>query len=206
LQDVPRTPRGIPDYTVDLGGGWRVVYRVVPQDGRPVASELRVYHVGPPSKLPPGGIPTRSVLRKIKPEEHLYEYAQELEVRPRSLLQDLGFDPERVGLGPMRRGRHGGTDEHYALFAADYEDLVAGHVRDPIAVLATKHRIAEATARTRLATARDRGLLTSASAGRAGGTLTPKANRLLRRVIGRLEGIRAEAGIKTRGEVERGKK
>jgi hypothetical protein len=59
--------------------------------------------------------------------------------------------------------------------------------------------------RTRLATARDRGLLTSAPAGAAGGELTPKGNRLLRRVIGRLEKIRAVSGIRASGEVEGGK-
>ena len=76
-----------------------------------------------------------------------------------------------------RPGRRGRPEKFYAEVAATY----AAHLRDPTPLKSTaaKLGIPEKTVRHFLAQARDRGLLTKAPRGRAGGQLTEKGRKLL---------------------------
>jgi hypothetical protein len=78
-----------------------------------------------------------------------------------------------------RPGPVGHPDLLYARLALSYEDLASAGVRAPLKVLADQMHCSRATANTRIAEARRRGLLTAPTSGRVGGQLTPKARQLL---------------------------
>jgi hypothetical protein len=98
------------------------------------------------------------------------------------------------GVVRRRPGRGGRPNAYYALWAEAYVRLVAAGSRRPIVELAAdpvvplEGRLSSAddasvaSVRDIIATARDRGLLTDAPPGRPGGSLTPKARRLLRQI------------------------
>lgn len=86
---------------------------------------------------------------------------------------------------PKRTGRAGTPDLHYARVAADYVAALDEAPRSPTkamvaAAAARGEFVTEAQLRAQLGRARKRGLLTTAPAGRPGGRLTAKAERLLR--------------------------
>jgi hypothetical protein len=78
----------------------------------------------------------------------------------------------------MRPGRRGRDDLDYARVAAQYVALL--HSQTPLKQLAEELRFNAKQVRNLLRKARDRGLLTEAPTGKAGGTLTPYALELLR--------------------------
>ncbi len=80
-----------------------------------------------------------------------------------------------------RPGSQGHPDELYARLAYAYAHLVERGVRTPVQELASENWMScsRATANTRIAEARRRGLLTPPASGRSGGRLTAKARRLL---------------------------
>jgi hypothetical protein len=85
-------------------------------------------------------------------------------------------------LGPWsatRPGRKGRGDTEYARVARRYVELLGTH-EQPTVVLADELALSSTQARSVLAQARARGLLTEAPKGRAGGQLTAKAIELLR--------------------------
>jgi hypothetical protein len=84
------------------------------------------------------------------------------------------------GWSPKRSGRRGRPDVDYARAAARYVELVAALAEQPTVELADELALSPTQARSVLAQARARGLLTEAPKGRAGGRLTPKAVELLR--------------------------
>jgi hypothetical protein len=90
----------------------------------------------------------------------------------------LGLRPDQ--LGPSRVSAQSPYDDlFFAQWAARYvNEQQRGH--KPVVVLAEAHCLSPATIRNYLQQARDRGLLTEAPPGRAGGDLTDKARDLLR--------------------------
>ncbi len=90
--------------------------------------------------------------------------------RRRDWAEKLTSDP--------RPGRRGRADESYAQLAADYVAACQTSTT-PVKDLADIAHLSPKTIRNHLNAARQRGLLTSAPAGRSGGELTPKAIDLL---------------------------
>jgi hypothetical protein len=79
-------------------------------------------------------------------------------------------------------GRRGRPDLHYARAALDYVEALEAAPRAPVRYLieqAGGHMTADEI-KARVRRARERGLLTKATKGRAGGRLTSKARKLLR--------------------------
>lgn len=83
--------------------------------------------------------------------------------------------------GPAHRGRgpQGKGDVRLAQLAARYVQLTASSAR-PVDDLAREENLAHDTVASYLYRARDRGLLTKAGSGKAGGTLTLKAEALIK--------------------------
>jgi hypothetical protein len=78
-----------------------------------------------------------------------------------------------------RPGRPGRSDADYAIVAAEYVALVESAHRSPTQAMADRYEQNAQTIGRWLHIARQRGLLTDAPKGRAGGDLTDKARRLL---------------------------
>jgi hypothetical protein len=76
-----------------------------------------------------------------------------------------------------RPGRRGRSDRFYAELAVAYEAWLAKG--KPLRVLADDLYLSESGLRTALGKARERGMLTAAPRGRAGGQATDKAKRLV---------------------------
>lgn len=78
-----------------------------------------------------------------------------------------------------RTGPSGRSDRSYATLAALYVRLVEEGEQRPIHAVADRLGLAKKTVQNHLFKARERGLLTSAGRGRAGGRLTDKAKEML---------------------------
>jgi hypothetical protein len=185
---------------VPLDGSWIAAYRVVPQEGRPVVAEVRVFpdenaprpqgrwsaeRLGDQAPVPVGGVPAR-VLRQLRVREHLSLYDEIVQrYHPsqsfRVSLLEHGFTRVMKEAGHRRR-----SDLFYAEIASAYVRLTAD--RAPIRRLREELEregglyFAEATVRDFVNRARRRGLLTPSPPGRPGGELTPKAQVLLRQL------------------------
>ncbi len=122
---------------------------------------------------PPGGL-TLDVIRKIKLGD--LQAKAVFRMKNTDARGYLGIDPATFG-ARKRPGRRGRTDLDYAKLAQRYVALLDHHA--PIRVLAQEEHLAESSVRVLIYNARQRGLLTSAEAGQAGGRLTDKAIRLL---------------------------
>jgi hypothetical protein len=181
--------------------GWIAAFRILPDpEGSPAVAELRVFPDHPrraPGQwapelpmvdtrqhIPRGGLTSR-LLREIKvPGAVLFtqrlmdEFAKGWADLGHDAMAEL-FEPHGLTDEPRRRGRPPLSDLELARAARVYERAVkSGH---PIERVSTELGVSEDTARKRIWTARDRGLLTDAPAGRPGGRLTPKARELLSR-------------------------
>lgn len=129
--------------------------------------------IGP---TPEGGI-TAEVLRSI-PLAKLRNVLLE-DPRLREILGAAYGSEHVAALEAARRpGRAGREDVFYAGWAAEYVDAAAGSSR-PNVLLAQRHGLEASTVREFIAEARRRKLLTTGSLGKAGGSLTPIAKRLL---------------------------
>lgn len=116
----------------------------------------------------PVGAPGRFVIRKgerVVPYHPIFERDEW-----RHLARDFEDRP--------RPGAAGRADEHYAALAAMYVDLLATSSR-PTQDLADLLGEKVSAIRNYIYKARERGLLTTAGRGKAGGELTDKARRLL---------------------------
>lgn len=90
-----------------------------------------------------------------------------------------GRRPKRLRPGRQSDARSR-DDEFYATVAARYHDLVnVQQVKNPNVELAAELDLQRAQVRDLVLACRNRGLLTKAPAGRAGGRLTPKALAIL---------------------------
>jgi hypothetical protein len=180
--------------------GWVAAYRLIPQEGRPVVAEVRVFpdenaprpqgrwsaeRLGDRAPVPIGGVPAR-VLRQLRVREHLALYDDIVQAHQdqqsfRVSLLDHGFTQV-----VKEAGRRGRSDLFYAEIASAYVSLSAD--RAPIQRLRDRLEedeglyFAEATVRDFVNQARRRGLLTPSPPGRPGGELTTKAQELLSRL------------------------
>jgi hypothetical protein len=185
-----------------LDDGWLVALRLSAQDGWPVVAELRVFpdegddrdsrwpgcwsaeRLGYLAPVPPGGLTARK-LREVRLETFLREQAKQLLAQRDTILRrdhaTAGTDnPELTHPGRKRAGSK--SDLELAQVAQEYIERCHDPrtAQRPTAALAAARAGWTTTyARDQVHAARERGLLTSLGRGRQGGTLTPKAERLL---------------------------
>ncbi len=192
-------------FAVALEGSWTACYRLRARDGRPVVIELRIVPTPPDEVVnlstdgepqghheAPGDGLTAGILKdQVVMGRHVYELLpQALRMASRKgqlggelfseMVGALGFDPDskpRRG----RRGPKGWPDEDYVRLAVDYIARCESGSRSPVADLAETRGTSVDAVRQALYRARKRGLLTRQKKGRAGGQLTAKAKKLLRK-------------------------
>lgn len=169
------------------GVPWITELRVRPSIGRTLADE----HADEPVRenyphdrrrpVPAGGI-TTTVLRSIKTPA-LFEAIGRAEPAAFTLALH-GRHGDEDFLARRRPGRGGRDDAFYAMWAARYlrKSETTSH---PYGPLAREHPgYSVRSIRDIVHSARQRGLLVGGSQGRAGGRLSPKAERLLRNTKG----------------------
>lgn len=182
---------------------WLAYYRLIPQAGGPVVAEVRLFPYeagalggewsgsrGQDPVVPPGGLPAR-VLRAVNagtPVSALTrrQRADLLRAEPPGTLTfglwgRLGFTKEDL-LQERPRGRAPIPDAFLVRFAAVYAEIVAAggdRAHKPVVYAAADLGYSAVYVRDLVRLARKRGLLTPTPKGRAGGTLTPYAIRLL---------------------------
>ena len=100
------------------------------------------------------------------------------ELRSPEMKTWLPFLPE-AGLATRRTGRRGRRDIEHALLAQRYVELVDEGDRKPNQTLADEYQTSAKQISKRINQCRDKGFLTSAPAGKAGGELTPKTMNVL---------------------------
>lgn len=186
-----------------VANGYVAAYRMVAKHRRPVLAEVRVFPDEPrrgPGRwseearsVPAGGLPAGALtaLRLKDPLTLFPEITERLDQESggrfsAQLLQRFGFGSMREV--PRRPGRAGRPDIYYALWADAYVERLRGGSRTPVKDLVAKPPVVMDTGggisidavRDVLAEARRRDLLSPAPVGRAGGDLTPKAERLIR--------------------------
>jgi hypothetical protein len=177
----------------DVQGGWHVQAWLELRGGTPQISELRIRPAGGATmqtarggaepqrhyphedgrKIPKGGI-TSAVLRAIQ----LRPIHAALRKDPATVMihNALGVDLDRQS--PGRPGRRGRDDAFYAVWAARYVEECQT-TRSPYRPLSARFHYSEDTIRDFVGKAGKRGLIVGRSAGRAGGRLSAKAERLL---------------------------
>lgn len=182
--------------------------RLVPQGGRPVLAEVRIYpgqpgaslrpgewsaeYLGRNAPVPSGGLSARKV-HEAKPGEYLQYLADivtEMERkwgRPavhgeQRLLTRHGFDAA-VGESQRRSGRPPSHDLlFYAILARDLNRIIAtGNARSPVAELAKQKGYATTSMHKLIKVARNKGMMgPPPRRGLSGGRLTERARALLR--------------------------
>jgi len=206
---LPRVRRAETWVEEQLEGGWIAAYRLMAKAGRPLVAEVRLFPDDPPksrgtgrwseepSAIPSEGVPGRALraLRLKVPLELFPRFLRSLERDRKLAKQMLGGHGIKLGSEMRRRrpGRAGRTDSYYLVWAVAYVKRLAAGSRRPVKDL-TEHPpkvitgyvsdgdvTSEATVRDLIHQARVRGLLTGSPAGRPGGELTPKAERMLKR-------------------------
>jgi hypothetical protein len=155
---------------------WRLqVLFEVDARGRAVIAKLLIEPVDENGWAPPGGLGTDN-LRRISITSLLASAASVLSSEIVAAEMDLIAAASR---NPAPRGgRPGRTDREWAEIARRYVELAQRDPR-PIVTLAAEHNVSEATARGWVHETRSRGLLSTTSAGRAGGHLTDRGTRAL---------------------------
>ena len=175
-----------------MGHDWTAAYRLGSQDNRPIVTELRLFprerskrrspgtwsaeRHGSLAAAPLGGI-TASLLRRVS----LSDYAQFAGRVPAALTGDLVEKEVPRPRRPSQRGRKPRSERAVAEIAQCYAETVSAGSSRPVAEVALKKRIPEATVRNVIHQARQQGLLSKTLQGRVGGQLTAKAKKLLRR-------------------------
>ena len=146
---------------------------------------MRLAQVAAIEDHPDGGLVTDD-LRLIR----LHEAARKIKSKILSGEESDWGPSSPIGNPPMppaewaqtlatRPGRKGREERDYAEVAARYVDALGS--RTPIKELAEQLFLSDSQVRSVLNKARDRGLLTAAPKGKAGGKLTDKALKILKR-------------------------
>lgn len=132
---------------------------------------------------------------EVTPGKHLYETFPALLMRWKtkktpideffsgsfeSFLEARGFGGAKPRERKLKRGPKPWPDETYLALAEDYVQRCKTS-DSPVEDMAREARVKPATMRSRLNTARNLGLLTRGSPGRAGGELTARAERMRRK-------------------------
>jgi hypothetical protein len=158
------------------GHGWLTTALVAEVAGAPVVVRLTIE---PEGETPPGGISTRQ-LREISIPDCI-ELAREA-----IAYMSRGYVPARDDIwkyfnepGGRRPGRPGHPDEYYAEVAREYGHLIDEGERRPIVAIARRRGLSEERVRQLVHKARDKGFLSPASRGRAGGYPTKRAFHVL---------------------------
>jgi hypothetical protein len=183
---------------------WTAAYRLIPQDRFPIVAEIRIFpreshnyrkpgewsaiYLGNKANVPAGGLRANQA-REIRwnvVHKNLTNASEFFETE-REFLKELEFDVKVSEPKQERRdnrGRPKMPDLPFAKIAAYYVDQLEIGSDSPVADAAEHFKISILTARARLHQARQRGLLTGGGRdrqGMVGGSLTPKALKLLRR-------------------------
>lgn len=170
-----------------LKNGWFVRGRMVVQGGRAVVAELQIMPSG--KAAPPGGV-TQDVVRRVP----LGSFGPYLMAANSFAMGDSGIGGlaqafkrsvgarialDRLDPRPRPRRASGREDLFYARLAAAYLKAIEQGSRSPIKDLASKRDELPSRIRDMVHEARERGLLSTGSAGRRGGELLPRALALL---------------------------
>lgn len=170
---------------------WWVLAHVVLRDGSLDIVELSIHPGGRPDGefwdyAPAGGLPARLLSRT--PWATLLKAIRQ--VAASRMMADVAIPPEearqwRESVRPKKREPRSDWDEaRYAALAREYAKLVGLGESKPTKVLGNNLGYSATTINQRVREARDLGLLTSSSPGRAGGSLTKKAKAILARMEG----------------------
>lgn len=174
-RDRPTTGAG----TLSGRDEWSIECEVVNESGLLVLASLRL---APTGTLPPSGL-TSAVLDEVRVGELLREAYGAVQRAEREVggWEVAGGGTMHVPAAEARRrtGRAGRSDLWYAKLARDYLDLIAAGSKRPRADLAERSGIKPELVRDQLGEARRRGLLEGGARGRAGGTLSDAAKRLI---------------------------
>jgi hypothetical protein len=194
---------------VPVADDWIVAYRLVPQRGVPTIAELRVFPRQPRSADSPGGwdgewrnfdvaVPrggvTARLLRRVKVGDHLRFgnealawFQKEARRAPYGIGVAFGVDvfDQPKGRREAKAKHHAGgrpkhPDAFYAEVAERYASVFREGQRKPVEATAAAMKQPVPNVRSMIHEARERGLLTRVSQGKAGGALTPLARKLLR--------------------------
>jgi hypothetical protein len=215
---LPRRRRAETWVEEPIAGGWIGAYRLMVKAGRPLVAEVRLFPEDRPesrgggqwseevSAVPSEGVPGRALhaLRLKTPLERFPRFLRSIKRDPafaKQLLRGHGI-PLRSEMRRRRPGRRGRTDSYYLPWAVAYVERLAVGSRRPVKDLTESPPRAirgyvsdggvtsEATVRDYIHQARKRGLLSSSPSGRPGGELTPKAEQMLKRAVGKGRGRR----------------
>ncbi len=164
----------------DLPGGWTVEERFTLEDGRRIVATLTVRPTQA-GRVPAGGITAR-LLRRVRVGQFAAGLRQALAENFGSDVAARLFD----GAGwarcprPRRRpARRRPDDQFYAALARDYVAWCQTGEKKPTAALAAARGVLPEQLRSQIHLARRNGFLTETGQGKAGGELTPKAQRAL---------------------------
>jgi hypothetical protein len=182
----------------DLGNGWMTIETFVPQGGRRVVASLTVCPAPPsgpvrPKRVigeppvdavvPPSGITAR-LLRRVRVGQSaafvVADYRRWVRAQfGTDALKRLDAHAGRpVQRRKSRRVRRA-SDAFYAQLSADYVALLEQSVKAPTAELATLRGVPIEQMRSHIHLCRRGGFLTDTVRGKSGGSLTPKAHRVL---------------------------
>jgi hypothetical protein len=185
---------------VSLTEEWRCALRLAVQGGAVVVTELRLFPLeewrgrprgtwsgewlGLKASVPPQGVTAR-LLRQVT-LGHVQHQVSEFIAWARRTYGRTPFEPERWLGGPLRiprrpgrRRRPGPTDAFIVQVAARYAAALITDPRRPIPAAAAQLELSAREVSRLVFLARRRGLLPKTKQGRAGGSLTAKARRLL---------------------------
>ena len=173
---------------------WTVAYRMVPQHGRPVIAEVRVFpsednpsrhpgewsatRLGATPTVPAGGVSTR-LLRAMRLGS---DVAIGLKAGNRYLQLVPAARPRlrRAGYRRLKRPHgHGGWSDENLLRAALFYVKRGG--RRPVADLADAWNLTRSRARDLLQAAKEKGFLTPGTPGKTSRALTDRARELLQK-------------------------
>jgi hypothetical protein len=189
---------------------WMVAYRLVPQRGRPVVAEIRIYPGAPDTYanpgewsaewegskvgVPTGGLPAKVVTRQLKFHSYLSHFSEIIRAMEQKWGRDILYDDEglfgRHDLTPVAsesESRAGRPPEYDSLFLArmarDLNRAISdGHIKDPVLQLSKMPGYIDNVVKMHrlVQRSRNKGMLGSAPPGLSGGRLTNRAKSLLR--------------------------
>lgn len=196
-------------YVYPLTDQWTAAFRLVPQDGRPVIGELRIYPTEQGAKpgewsgstgqtspeVPRGGLTARAI-RQVRTDEALREVHSHMDawitrhgikavLAAGALFDRFGFTEQGIEDIDQARGRpRKYQDADYALIAKLYVEASMEEPRKVLQALIPKlaeHKLGNDihAARSLVQGARRHGMLTSTRRGVAGGQITARARAFL---------------------------
>lgn len=158
---------------LDAAPGWTASFTYEVQGGVPVVASLMIH---PSGELPAGGLTAPKARASFTAATRVLRDGLK-EEPDESLLLERGLD-ERARSVPRRAGPKDRGDRFYADIAAGYVSAMTRDPRRPVLLLAEEIHLSPQRARTLVAEARRRLLLSAGRPGVAGGELTEKGRAL----------------------------